>query len=259
MILAMDIGNTNLKLGVYKNDIMIAGYKMAASLNRTADEYALSITDSLKKSGIVVNDIKGIIISSVKPNLNYTIEQMCDYYFNMKPLIVDYRLKSNIKYKVDYDAEIGGDRICDMAAAQKKYGAPFIVVDFGTATVFNVVNSKGEFIGGAIAPGISSSLSSLVNNTSKLPNIEITTPSKVIASDTVSNMQSGLVYGFVGLVEYLTAKMKEESAEKNIKVIATGGFAQIISKHTKCFDFVEKTLTLDGLNVLYKLNRGKKL
>ncbi len=254
MILAIDIGNTNIKFGVFDKDKLTASYRVSSRQTATADEYGVALSSLLASDGIEKKEIKGIIISSVIPSLNYTIEHMCDYFFKVKPIMVGPGTKTGINVKVDNTKEVGADRMVNSVAAYKKYGGPIIVIDFGTATTFNAITGAGEFIGGAISPGIKSSLDSLVNNTAKLPRIELESPRHAIAKNTVTNMQAGIVYGFAGLTEFIVKKMKSELKEENIKVVATGGLGELISKEVGCIDVVDRTLTLEGLYYLYNLN-----
>ena len=195
-------------------------------------------------------------MSSVIPQLNYTMEHMCEQYLGKKTIAVAPGLKTGINIKVDSPKEVGADRIVNSVAAFKKYGGkkPIICIDFGTATTINVITEKGELIGGVIAPGIKTALDSLVNGTAKLPSIELEFPGKVICKDTITNMQAGLLYGFAGLVEYLVAKTKKEIG-KDCIVVATGGLGETIAKEARCIDYTDRTLTLEGLRLLYELNK----
>lgn len=188
------------------------------------------------------------------PPLDYTLERMCQTYLKIKPLVLVPGIKTGLNLKVDNAKEVGADRVVNNVSAVKKYGAPLIVIDFGTATTFNVIDEKSRFIGGVIAPGIKGSLDSLVNGTAKLPRVEIERPEKVIGTNTVTNMQSGIVYGFAGLVEYIVKKIKKEMKCENVRTIATGGFSEVIAKEISCIDYVDKLLTLEGLKYLYYLN-----
>ena len=256
MILCIDIGNTNIKYGVFKGEKLIASFRVTSKRNSTADEYGVIVRDLLAGINLNKDDLEGVIISSVIPQLNYTMEHMCELYLGKTPLTVAPGLKTGINLKVDSPREVGADRIVNSVAAYKKYGGkkPIICIDFGTATTINVITEKGELIGGVIAPGIKSSLDSLVNGTAKLPNIELELPGKVICKDTVTNMQAGLLYGFAGLVEYLVKKTKKELGKECV-VVATGGLGEIISKEAKCIDHSDRALTLEGLRILYELNK----
>ncbi len=205
---------------------------------------------------ISVEEINGGIMSSVVPSLDYTIERMCNLYLHITPKKVAPGLKSGLNIRCDDAREVGADRIVNCVSAIVNYGEnkPMILVDFGTATTFNIISANNEFIGGVIAPGIKGSLDSLVNGTAKLPRVEIEAPKSVIAKNTVTNMQAGIVFGFAGLVDYIVAKIKKELKTTDVKTIATGGFSEIISKEIDCIDVVDKLLTLKGLNYLYRMN-----
>ncbi len=257
MIICIDIGNTNIKYGVFEKDELIATFRVASKRNSTADEYGVIVRDLLASAKLSKKDITGVIMSSVIPQLNYTMEHMCEQYLGKKPIVVAPGLKTGINLKVDSPKEVGADRIVNSVAAYRKYGGekPVICIDFGTATTINVISEKGELLGGVIAPGIKSSLDSLVNGTAKLPNIELELPGKVICKDTITNMQAGLLYGFAGLVEYLVRKTKRELGNKDAVVVATGGLGEIIAKEAKCIDYSDRGLTLEGLRMLYELNQ----
>lgn len=257
MIICLDVGNTNIKYAVYRGDELKLSFRVATELKKTSDEYGDQIVNILQNNGISVSEITGGIISSVVPQLDYTLEKMCALYLKIKPKLLAPGLKTGLNLKVDNAREVGADRVVNNVSAVKKYGYPLIIIDFGTATTFNAIDKKGEFIGGVIAPGIKTSLDSLVNGTAKLPRVEIERPATVIGKNTVTNMQSGIVYGFSGLVEYIVKKMKSEMNAPDATVIATGGFSEIIAKEIKCIDKVDKLLTLDGLKYLYFMNEGE--
>ncbi len=250
----MDVGNTNIKYALFEGDELKISFRVATEHKKTSDEYGGQVLSILQNNKISSADITGGIISSVVPQLDYTLEKMCRMYLGIKPLMLEPGLKTGINLKVDNAREVGADRVVNNVAAIKKYGAPLIIVDFGTATTFNVINSKQQFIGGVIAPGIKGSLDSLVNGTAKLPRVEIERPEKVIGTNTVTNMQSGIVFGFAGLVEYIVKRIKKELKEENIKTVATGGFSEVIAKEIAGIDYVDKLLTLEGLKYLYYLN-----
>lgn len=254
MIICLDVGNTNIKYALFDGDSLKLSFRVATEHKKTSDEYGGQLRSILITNGISVDEIKGGIISSVVPSLDYTMERMCKNYLKITPLILGAGLKTGMNLRVDNAKEVGADRVVNNVAAVKKYGAPLIVIDFGTATTFNAINSKGEFVGGVIAPGIKGSLDSLVNGTAKLPRVEIERPEKVIGTNTVTNMQSGIVYGFAGLVEYLVKKIKKELKAENVTTVATGGFSEVIAKEICCIDVVDKLLTLEGLKYLYELN-----
>lgn len=254
MLLAIDIGNTNIKYGVFDGDKLVASFRVSSRLSRTADEYGSVLVNLLLDRGISKTEIDGIIISSVIPPLNYTMCHMCEYFFNIVPLMVGPGVKNGLNIKVENPKEVGADRIVNSVSAYKKYGGPIVVIDFGTATTFNVIDGTGTLIGGVIAPGIKTALESLVNNTAQLPMIELVSPKKAIAKSTETNMQAGIIFGFAGLVENILRKIKNELGTE-MKVVATGGLGEIIAKEVKAIDVVDRTLTLDGLRIIYELNK----
>lgn len=255
MILLMDVGNTNIKIGLANETKTIHTWRIATDTNRTADEFGMVLFDLLKQSGHSFKEIEGIIISSVAPSINYTLEHMCSYYMKCKPIMV----ASNIRLAgvtLDYNKqELGSDRIVNAVAAYRLYGGPVITVDFGSATTFGAVDADGVFLGGLIAPGIKSSTESLVNTAAKLPRIELVAPKGVIGKNTVENMQAGIIYGFTGLVEYIVKRMKKEPGFADAKVIATGGMSQLVTQtESKIIDVVDRALSLKGLKILYDEN-----
>ena len=256
MIICIDIGNTNIKYAIYDKDSLKFSFRVATDLKKTSDEYGAQLTSMLSANGVTASEIEGGIVSSVVPSLDYTIEKMCDLYLHIQPLHIAPGLKSGLNIRCDDAREVGADRIVNCVSAIVGYGegVPMIVIDFGTATTFNIINENNEFIGGVIAPGIKGSLDSLVNGTAKLPRVEIEAPKSVIAKNTVTNMQAGIVFGFAGLVEYIVKRIKKELKAPNAKTIATGGFSNVISKEIECIDVVDKLFTLKGLKYLYDLN-----
>lgn len=258
MIICLDVGNTNIKYALFDGEELRLSFRVATEQKKTSDEYGGQLLSILVTNGISVSEIDGGIISSVVPPLDYTLERMLRTYLKIKPMILGAGLKTGMNLRVDNAKEVGADRVVNNVAAVKKYGAPLIVIDFGTATTFNAINEKSEFIGGVIAPGIKGSLDSLVNGTAKLPRVEIERPEKVIGTNTVTNMQSGIVYGFAGLVEYLVKKIKKEMKCEGVATVATGGFSEVIAKEISCIDKVDKLLTLEGLRYLYTINKEVK-
>jgi type III pantothenate kinase len=254
MIICLDVGNTNIKFAIFDGDKLVLSFRFATEHKKTSDEYGGQLLNILRTNNISPDEITGGIVSSVVPPLDFTIDRMCQTYLNIKPLVLAPGLKTGLNLKVDNAKEVGADRVVNNVSAVKKYGAPLIVIDFGTATTFNAIDEKCQFIGGVIAPGIKGSLDSLVNGTAKLPRVEIERPEKVIGTNTVTNMQSGIVFGFAGLVDYIVKKMKREMKVDNIKTIATGGFSEVIAKEVPSIDYVDKLLTLEGLKYLYYLN-----
>ncbi len=261
MILCIDVGNTNIKYAVFDGDALKLSFRVATDLKKTSDEYGTQLTAMLKFNGIGAKDITGGIISSVVPSLDYTLVHMFDLYLHVRPLQLGPGIRTGLKMRADNAREVGADRIVNNVAALKRYGEgiPIIVVDFGTATTFNILSAEGEFIGGVISPGIKGALDSLISGTAKLPRVEIEAPKSVIATNTVTNMQAGIVFGFAGLVEYIVKKIKRELKAERVLTVATGGFSETIARETKCIDVIDKTLTLYGLKYLYDLNCGEDI
>lgn len=255
MIICIDVGNTNIKYAVFDGDALKFSFRVATDLKKTSDEYGTQLKTMLALNAVSEQDITGGIFSSVVPSLDYTLEHMLRMYLHVSPKQVGPGIKTGLKIRTDNAKEVGADRVINNVAAIKKYGCgkPMIIVDFGTATTFNVIKDN-EFIGGVIAPGIKGSLDSLVSGTAKLPRVEIEAPKSVIATNTVTNMQAGIVFGFAGLVEYIVKKIKKELASAEVITIATGGFSEVMAHETKCIDIVDKMLTLNGLKYLYDLN-----
>lgn len=256
MVLTLDIGNTNIKIGAWTDDILTASWRVSTAASRTADEYGMVIYDLLRQQGVKFDDIEAVVMSSVAPALNYTIEHMCRVYMGKTPLTVNWKTKSGIKIKYDHPGQLGTDRIVGAAAAYALYGGPVIVVDFGSATTFNLVDAEGNYIGGAIAPGIKTATESLVTTAAKLPRIELSKPKNIVGTDTKSCMQSGIIYGYTGLVKYLVEKYKELPEMKGAKVIATGGLSELVENtEPDLLDVVDRALALKGLKLIYDLNK----
>lgn len=255
MILLLDVGNTNIKIGLANDKKHLNTWRVATDTSRTADEFGMVLFDLLRTAGFSFSDIEGIILSSVAPSINYTLEHMCTYYMHKKPIMVSHKLNLG-RLTLDYTAhELGSDRIINAVAAYELYSAPVITIDFGSCTTFGVVDANGVFRGGLIAPGIKSSAESLVNTAAKLPRIELVRPSTVIGKNTVENMQSGVIYGFTGLVEYIVNKIKKEPGFENAKVVATGGMSQLVTQNSDVIDVVDRALSLKGLKILYDYNK----
>lgn len=254
MLLAIDIGNTQLVLGIFKGDQLVHSWRVVTRRNQTFDEYAVLFRNLFELEGISSKDIEGMVISSVVPPLNKTFESLAKQYFSLDPLFIE-ATRQNLVPIPTYKppADVGADRIVNAMAAFDLIGGPSIVVDFGTATTFDAISGKGEYLGGVIAPGISISAEALFSRASKLPRIEIRKPSKVIGDSTVGSMQSGLYFGYVGLVEGILGNMKGELGEA--QVLATGGLASLVAAATDAIDRVEEDLTLFGLRLFHsKLN-----
>lgn len=255
MLLVFDVGNTNTVIGVYKNKELLTHWRIRTDQMKTSDEYGMILKNLFDFTGLKFKDISDIIISSVVPTLMMELNWMSEKYFNCKPLIIGPGTKTSLPIKYDNPREVGADRVVNAVAAYHKYGGPLIIIDFGTATTFCVVNAAGEYLGGAIAPGIKISTEALVARASKLPRVELIKPRTMIGKNTVVSMQIGIMYGFVGQVEGIINRMKEEIREKT-KVIATGGLARTIANETDSIDIVDELLTLDGLRIIYEINRG---
>ncbi len=257
MLLVVDVGNTNIVLGVYEDEKLLYDWRIATDKDKTSDEYGLLLDQIFKYNGLNLRDVENVIISSVVPPLMHTLSAMSMKYFNVKPIVVGPGVKTGMNIKYDNPREVGSDRIVNAVAAYEKYGGPIIIVDFGTAITFCAVSRKGEYLGGAIAPGIKISSEALFLRTAKLPKVEISKPKTVIAKNTINSIQSGLVYGYIGMVDYIIEKMMEEMKEEGegIKVLATGGFANLIASDSKYIQKIDKLLTLEGLRIIFNRNK----
>ena len=254
MLLAIDIGNTNVVLGVFDKDRLVENWRVGTNAQITPDEYAMTFKDLFNFAGIEFKQITGVIISTVVPPLLPVMVEMSRKYFRIEPMVVTHEIKTGIRLRYDNPKEVGADRIVNAAAAYSIYGGPIIIVDFGTATTFCAVTKEGEYLGGAITPGVRISAEALFQRASKLPRVELTKPPKVIGTDTISAMQAGIIYGYAGLVDGIVERMKKELSSQ-AKVVATGGLAELISPETKTIQEIKPHLTLDGLRLLYEINR----
>ena len=253
MLLAIDIGNTNITLGVFQGDELTFTWRLATDARRMPDEYGLVIVDLLALKELPPNGIDAIVLCSVVPPLTQVFEEMCRSYFSHQPLVVGTGVRTGIKILYDNPRDVGADRIVDATAAYRLYGGPVIVVDFGTATVLDAVSANAEYLGGAIAPGLTMGAEALVANTSILRRVELVVPTSPIGKNTPSALQAGLVFGQVDMVEGMVKRFKQELG-KEAKVIATGGLAPLIASQTTVFDTVNQELTLLGLRMIYEMN-----
>jgi len=254
MILVVDIGNTNIVVGVYKKDELIGSWRMVTRSEKTSDEYSVFILSLLSYNNIDYKEINGAIVSSVVPNLMHSFENALKKYFNVNPFIVGPGIKTGIIVSTENPNKVGADRIVNIVAAYEQYGGPLIVIDFGTATTYDVVSKDGEFKYGVISPGIGITADALWKRTAQLPSIEIKKTPSILAKSTITSMQAGLVYGYIGQVEYIVKKIKEELGNENMKVIATGGLGRLISDETTSIDVYDSQLMLKGLKILHDKN-----
>ena len=263
MLLAFDVGNTNIVLGVFEDGKLIENWRMETDNKRSADEYGMVIKQLFDYSGLNAEDVEDVIISTVVPSILFTLQHLSMKYFNKKAIVIEPGIKTGLLIKYDNPKQVGADRIVNAVAAHAKYGGPLVVIDFGTATTFCAVTKNAEYLGGTIAPGLKISSEALFEMTAQLPKVELEEPGKVICKNTIQSMQSGLVYGHMGIVQYIVERMKKELMEidggdTEPKVIATGGMASMIAEGVDCIDEVDKMLTLEGLKLIYEKNRKSK-
>lgn len=254
MLLVIDVGNTNTSLGVYDGQRLVNHWRLTSAHARTMDEYGVHARNLFSLAGIDSNRITAVAIASVVPPLNFALKRMSEVYFNRTPLFIDHTTNTGVPILYDPPSDVGADRIVDAVAAIHKYGSPCIIVDFGTATTFDAINERGEYLGGVITPGISISADALFERAARLPRVEIKHPGRVIGTNTVSAMQSGLYYGFAGLVDGILTRMIAELNGK-VHVIATGGLAALIATASDLIQSVDKTLTLEGMRIVYERQR----
>ncbi len=252
MILTLDVGNTNMTGGVFQEDEIISTFRMTTKIPRTSDEYGMVLFNLLRQNNIEPDEIEDVIICSVVPDVMHSLASAVIKYLDIKPIIVGPEIETGLRIDLPNPRQVGADRIVDAVAAYELYGGPVLVMDYGTATTYDLVDATGTFVGGITAPGIAISAKALWEDAAKLPKIEIAKPENVIGNDTISSMQSGLVYGQIGQAEYLIKKVKEESGMENLKVVATGGLGRIISESTDTIDIYDANLTLKGIYLVYK-------
>ncbi len=255
MLLTIDIGNTNITLGLYQGDVLGPRWRLSTVHDRTADEYGLQFVALLAHSGHTPDDLRGICLASVVPPLTHAIVEACRRFLHHDPLVVDAGVKTGVRIRYENPRAVGADRIVDAVAVRHLYGTPACVVDFGTATTFDAITREGDYLGGAIAPGIGIAAEALFQRAAKLPRVSLERPPSAIGRNTVHAMQSGLLFGYVGLVEGMVARFRRELGD-DMKVIATGGLAELIARETDVIQVVAPWLTLDGLRLIWGLNRG---
>ncbi len=256
MILVVDVGNTHIVLGVYEKTDLLASWRLNTDKERTADELGMFMLNLFDHAGLKADKVEAVIIASVVPPIMYTLEHSIKKYLKLEPMIIGPGTKTGINIRYQNPKEVGTDRIVNAVAGYELYGGPLIIVDMGTATTFCAVSEKGEYLGGVICPGVKISLEALFQKAAKLPRIDLIKPEGVIGKNTVSSMQSGIFYGYIGQVDYIVKRMKQEMQEDNVKVIATGGLARFISEESITIDHINSTLTLEGLRIVYERNRN---
>jgi type III pantothenate kinase len=255
MLLTVDVGNTNITLGLFQGNEVFVTFRITTQAARTSDEYGSMIAEMLVRKGIKVKEVEDVIIASVVPKVMYSLNSGIIKYFGIQPIVVGVGTKTGIRINRTDPREVGADRIVDAVAAYELYGGPCIVIDFGTATTYDLISEQGTFEAGVTSPGIQISAKALWDGTAKLPEIEIRKPESILGKDTISSMQAGIVYGYIGQTEYIVNRMKEESGIKNIKVIATGGLGRVIYENTDCIDVYDNQLTLQGMRIIYEKNK----
>lgn len=258
MILLVDVGNTNIVLGVYKNNEYVASWRISTDAKKTSDEYGIQVMQLFNQNQLDTKDVEGIIISSVVPNIMHSLENMMKKCFGINPIIVGPGVKTGINIKYDNPKEVGADRIVNAVAANDRYYRDVIIIDFGTATTFCAVTKEGNYLGGCIVPGVKIASDALFERAAKLPRVELEFPKNMICKNTISSMQAGILYGYIGQVEYIVKKTKKEMMDLGAEeplVIATGGLAKLIAKETDVIDKVKSSLTLEGLRIIYEKNK----
>jgi len=254
MLLAVDIGNTNITFGAFEDEKLRASWRMATNVNQMADEYAALLLNLLHHRGLDLSDITEIALCSTVPPLTPTFVELCQRYFNISPMVVGPGIKTGVRIRMDNPREVGPDRIANTAAAHHLYSGPTIIIDVGTATTFDVVSKEGDFMGGAIATGIGTAAEALFAKAAALPRVELVHPKQAIGTNTIAAMQSGIVFGYVGLIEGMVARTQQELGKK-ATVVATGGYAELMAKETTVIDAVNPDITLIGLRLIYLMNK----
>jgi len=254
MLLTIDIGNTNVTLGLFRGDELGPRWRLATEHERMPDEYGLQILGLLSHAGLSPQDLSGVCLASVVPPLTGKFTEACRVYLGYDPLVVDAGIKTGVRIRYEDPRAVGADRVADAAAVQKLYGTPACVVDFGTATTFDAISANGDYLGGAIAPGIGIAAEALFQRTAKLPRVELQRPPAAIGRNTVHSMQSGLLFGYAALVEGMVARFRKELGPQT-KVIGTGGLAELVAKETDVIQIIAPWLTLDGLRIIWNLNQ----
>jgi type III pantothenate kinase len=254
MLLAIDIGNTNIKLGIFDGDRLKATWNLATGIHRTSDEYGGVVLNLMERKRFLPSKITGVVLCGVVPPLLYTFEELCRKYLNTKPLVVEAGIKTGMRIRLDNPREVGPDRVVNAVAAQNLYGKPVIIIDLGTATTFDVVSKEGDYLGGAIAPGIVIATEALFTRTAALPRIELIHPKQVIGRNTISAMQSGIIFGYIELIEGMIRRIQRELGSK-ANVVATGGQAYPFAEEIAAIDIINPDLTLIGLRLIYEMNK----
>lgn len=255
MLLVIDVGNTNITLGVFKKGELLGTFRMTTKLPRTSDEYGIMLKELIERQGISSKDINAVIIASVVPDIMHSLGSAMIKYFGIKPVIVSAGIKTGIRIVTENPKQVGADRIVDAVAAYTLYGGPVIVIDFGTATTYDIVGPDATFEGAVIAPGIRTSAQAMWGQAAMLPAIEIKKPDTILAKETVSSMQAGIVFGQIGQVEYIVERIRRESGYRDAKVVASGGLGNIIARETEAIDVYDPQLTLKGLRIIYEKNK----
>jgi type III pantothenate kinase len=256
MVLVIDVGNTEIVLGVYEGQKLLQYWRMGTDKDKTSDEFGMFIVSLFNHEQLDIKSVEAVIVASVVPPIMYSLEHAIRKYFKVEPMVVGPGIKTGINIRIENPREVGADRIVNAVAAYEIYGGPLIIVDLGTATTYCAVSSKGEYLGGVISPGIKISADALFQRAAKLPRIELAKPDTVIGRNTVTSMQSGIVFGYVGQVDYIVRRMKlEMKEEKEVKVIATGGLARMLASESETIDEINGLLTLEGLRIIYERNR----